>query len=351
MKTYLERINEQTPTRMWVNNPTPSEAKKGLEAGTFGATSNPTYLSHMLKAEETKDAALSAIDRYVRMTEDDHLVVALAYQEMIAKIAEIFLPLFQETGGEKGWVAIQGNPYRDDDIDFILQEAHRFYEISPNIVVKVSATLAGIAAMEKLTSEGRCVLATAGVSNYYAVQMFEAYARGVQIAGSAPTLFVTTLAAPFENYAKKYVEANHISISPDLVEKSGTEMSKKIYQIWKEKYSTLNCKLMGGGVRAARHFTEMVGGDMHVTCGWNFIDEMNRTNPEILSRIDAMASPEELEELKEKIPAFRRAYEADGLVAAYLSSHPAFELFHNGFLTAWDGVLSTVRERRLLLCR
>ena len=40
MKTYLERINEQTPTRMWVNNPTPSEAKKGLEAGTFGATSN-----------------------------------------------------------------------------------------------------------------------------------------------------------------------------------------------------------------------------------------------------------------------------------------------------------------------
>lgn len=210
MKTYLERINEQTPTRMWVNNPTPSEAKKGLEAGTFGATSNPTYLSHMLKAEETKDAALSAIDRYVRMTEDDHLVVALAYQEMIAKIAEIFLPLFQETGGEKGWVAIQGNPYRDDDIDFILQEAHRFYEISPNIVVKVSATLAGIAAMEKLTSEGRCVLATAGVSNYYAVQMFEAYARGVQIAGSAPTLFVTTLAAPFENYAKKYVEANHI---------------------------------------------------------------------------------------------------------------------------------------------
>ena len=48
MKTYLERINEQTPTRMWVNNPTPSEAKKGLEAGTFGATSNPTYLSHKI---------------------------------------------------------------------------------------------------------------------------------------------------------------------------------------------------------------------------------------------------------------------------------------------------------------
>ena len=98
MKTYLERINEQTPTRMWVNNPTPSEAKKGLEAGTFGATSNPTYLSHMLKAHDAKNAALSAIDRYVRMTEDDHLVVALAYQEIIEKNPEIFYPLYQKTG-------------------------------------------------------------------------------------------------------------------------------------------------------------------------------------------------------------------------------------------------------------
>lgn len=102
MKTYLERINEQTPTRMWVNNPTPSEAKKGLEAGTFGATSNPTYLSHMLKAEETKDAALSAIDRYVRMTEDDHLVVALAYQEMDRKNRRDFLAVVSGDWRRKG---------------------------------------------------------------------------------------------------------------------------------------------------------------------------------------------------------------------------------------------------------
>lgn len=351
MKTYLERINEQTPTRMWVNNPIPSEAAKGLQAGVYGATSNPTYLSNMLKADETHVAAISAIDAHLKETPDDHLVAALAYQDMIKKISDVFMPLFEKTNHKQGWVAIQGNPYYDDDIDFILDEARRFYKISPNIVVKVSATLAGIAAMEKLTSEGHCVLATAGVSNYYAEQMFEAYARGLAVSGSAPTLFVTTLAAPFENYAKKYVESNHIDIAPELVEKTGTEMSKKIYGIWKKKYAHLNCKLMGGGVRAPRHFTEMVGGDMHVTCGWKFINDLNQRNPEIISRIDDVASQEELDILFEKIPAFRRAYEEDGLMAADLSTHPAFELFHNGFLTAWDSALSVVRERRLLLCR
>lgn len=350
MKTYLTRINEQTPTRMWVNNPVPSEAVKGLEAGVFGATSNPTYLSNMLKSDEAHDSAIQAIDAHLKDTADDHLVASFAYQDLIKKIADIFMPLFEKTNHVQGWVAIQGNPYRDDDIDFILDEAHRFYNISPNIVVKVSATLAGIAAMEKLTSEGHCVLATAGVSNYYAEQMFEAYARGVKVSGGAPTLFVTTLAAPFENYAKKYVEANHIDIAPELVEKSGTEMSKRIYQIWKEKYSHLNCKLMGGGVRASRHFTEMVGGDMHVTCGWKFIEELNQSNPEIVDRIGATASQDELNTLFEKIPAFRNAYEEDGLMAADLSAHPAFEFFRNGFLTAWDSALSVVRERRLL-CR
>ncbi|MCI8994280.1 MAG: hypothetical protein HFI31_01515 [Lachnospiraceae bacterium] len=349
MKTYLQKINETTPTRMWVNNPLPSEAEKGLKAGVFGATSNPTYLTHMLKDQETVDDTIQAIDRHIRETKDDHLVVALAYEDMIHKIAEIFIPLFERTHREQGWVAIQGNPYRDDDVDFILEEAHRFYAVSPNIVVKVSATLAGIAAMEKLTSEGHAVLATAGVSNYYAEKMFEAYERGVQAAGKAPTLFVTTLAAPFEGYAKKYVGANQIDCAPDLVEKAGIEMSKHMYRIWKEKYSHLNCRLMGGGVRTERHFTEMVGGDMHVTCGWKFIDELNRKNPAVESRIDDVISEEEREKLFQKIPAFKRAYEEDGMLEAELSAHPPFQLFRNGFLTAWDSLLSIVRERRILL--
>lgn len=348
--TYLQRINSETQTRMWVNNPTYEEAKLGLEAGCYGATSNPTYVGNMLKKPEMAPLVIKAIDSHLKDSKNDHMVLSLTYQDMIKPIAEMFMPLFEKTNGEWGWVAIQGNPYYDDDIDFILEEAHRYYEISPNIVVKLSATISGIAAMEKLTSEGLCALATAGVSNYYACQMIEAYMRGCKkYSGNNPKMFITSLAAPFEGYAKKYVEANNVDLDPALVEATGIEMSKKMYAIWTEKYSDSNSRLMGGGVRAPRHFTEMVAGDMHVTSGWSIIDELNKENPPIVDRVNSPLSDDELEILFEKIPAFRKAYFEDGLVAGELSEFPPFVNFRNNFLTSWDSVLSVIRERRLLL--
>lgn len=335
---------------MWVNNPTYEEAKLGLEAGCYGATSNPTYVGTMLKKPDMAPSVIKAIDSHLKDSKDDHMVLSLTYQDMIKPIAEMFMPLFEKTNGEWGWVAIQGNPYHDDDIDFILDEARRYYEISPNIVVKLSATISGIAAMEKLTSEGLCALGTAGVSNYYACQMIEAYMRGCKkYPGNNPKMFITSLAAPFEGYAKKYVEANNVDLDPELVEATGIEMSKKMYSIWTEKYSESNSRLMGGGVRAPRHFTEMVAGDMHVTSGWSIIDELNTMNPPIVDRVNSPLSDDKLEVLFEKIPAFRKAYFEDGLVAGELSEFPPFVNFRNNFLTSWDSVLSVIRERRLLL--
>ena len=45
--------------------------------------------------------------------------------------------------------------------------------------------------------------------------------------------------------------------------------------------------LMGGGARGTHHFTEMVGGALHVTINWSTADEIIKANPPITSRIDA----------------------------------------------------------------
>ena len=350
MSTYLQKVNEQTSTRMWVNNPTPEEARFGLEAGCYGATTNPTYVGNMLKKPSMEAIVIKTIDSHLKDSMDDHMVLSLTYQDLVKTLAEIYMPLFEKTNGEQGWVAIQGNPNHDDDINFILDEAYRYYTISPNIVVKLSATISGIAAMEKLTSQGYCALGTAGVSNYYACQMIEAYQRGCKkYKGTNHKMFITSLAAPFEGFAKKYVASNNVDIDPKLVEASGIEMSKKMYEIWEAKYSDSNAYLMGGGVRQGRHFTEMVAGDMHVTSGWNIIDELNALDPPITDRVHEKLSGAELKELFDKIPAFKQAYFEDGLVSAELSSFPPFLLFKNNFLTSWDSVLSVIRERRLLL--
>ena len=350
MSTYLQKINEKTKTRMWVNNPTPDEAKLGLEAGCYGATSNPTYVGNMLKKPSMEATVIKTIDSHLKDSKDDHMVLSLTYQDLVKTLADIYMPLFEKTNGEQGWVAIQGNPYHDDDIDFILDEAHRYFSISPNIIVKLSATISGIAAMEKLTSEGLCALGTAGVSNYYVCQMIEAYQRGCRKhKGPNPKMFVTSLSAPFEGYAKKYVACHNINIDPKLVEASGIEMTKKMYEIWEAKYSDSNAYLIGGGVRQGRHFTELVDGDLHVTSGWSIIDELNKSDPPIEDRVHQRLSEEERNELFDKIPAFKGAYLEDGIDAADLSTFPPFLMFRNNFLTSWDSVLSVIRERRLLM--
>ena len=40
---YFHRVAEQTPTVLWVNNPTLAQAQTALEAGAMGISTNPTY--------------------------------------------------------------------------------------------------------------------------------------------------------------------------------------------------------------------------------------------------------------------------------------------------------------------
>ena len=50
MTAYVKRVQEETPTKLWVNNPLPEEVEEALAFDVFGATTNPTYLSKLLKA-------------------------------------------------------------------------------------------------------------------------------------------------------------------------------------------------------------------------------------------------------------------------------------------------------------
>ncbi len=41
--TYFHTISRETPTRLWINNPTPEEAAEALGYGAVACTTNPTY--------------------------------------------------------------------------------------------------------------------------------------------------------------------------------------------------------------------------------------------------------------------------------------------------------------------
>ena len=42
-KGYFHRLHQETPTRLWINNPTLEEADLAIEAGAISCTTNPSY--------------------------------------------------------------------------------------------------------------------------------------------------------------------------------------------------------------------------------------------------------------------------------------------------------------------
>ena len=347
---YSKRLEEATPTSFFLNNPTPSEAKAALEIGNvIGIVTNGNYLKRMLTTPETKDSTIACIDRFIAEgIEDDQLIVALAAQEALKKCASYYLPMFEKTQGAMGWAAIQGNPNHDTDYDFMVAEAKRFYNVTPKMRVKFPATVEAMQALETMTGAGKATLATCGFSVQYAAAAMEAYKRGCEKFGQGvPRLYVTLLAGHIDEYLEKYVKANAITISPDVLSKAGCEIAKEVYKTWKEKYHDLNCRILGG-CRATWHYTEMVPGDMSVTVNYDFIEELNALNPEIESRIDVRESDAVVNELKEKLPAFAFSISQDSRIYQHWSLVPTALYFRNYVRAGWNTAAATVRERRLM---
>ncbi len=103
---------------------------------------------------------------------------------------------------------------------------------------------------------------------------------------------------------------------------------------------------MGGGARGTHHFTEMVGGALHVTINWSTAEEIIKADPPVISRIDAAALQSIVDELCDKLPDFRAAYRDDGLTLEEFADFAPLQFFRNMFVKGWDALADAVQRKR-----
>lgn len=173
MKPYFQRVHDLSPTMFWINNPTRQQADQAIEHGALGCTHNPSYTQKMIDHPEEKEYALGLLDEAIRETKTDVQAAILFQQKMVKPIAEKFMPMFEQSGGEHGWVSIQGDPIHDEDGEVIYEESLFNRPIAPNIVCKIPVTAPGIYAMKKLVPEGVPLNAT----EVFAVNQMSQFAR------------------------------------------------------------------------------------------------------------------------------------------------------------------------------
>lgn len=339
---YFYRVAKETPTRLWINNPMGPEIKKAIDAGAVCCTTNPSYCSKLIRGDP--DYLRGVIDSVIEEIEDNDEAAERVYQIASQRVMQEFLLVYEASNGAYGYVTMQGDPRLDTDPDAIVEEALRCRKLGENSMAKIPVTWAGLQAMERLVEEGVPICSTEIFSVSQAIHMCEVYQRASKRSGRYPPFYVTHITGIFDQLFRETVENEHIDISPDVLAQAGCTIARKEYRTLKER--GYPGTLLGGGARGLQHFTEMVGGDIHVTINWSMVQSLIEADGPVVSRIDVETPQSVVDELCEKLPNFRRAYDEGGLSVQEFKDFGPVVLFRTMFLNGYARLLDEIMERR-----
>jgi transaldolase len=327
---------------MWINNPSGTEMEKGIAAGAINCTTNPAYCSKLLDSDP--DYIQNVIDAVIRETDDHDLAADRVYQEASARVVARFLPLHEESQGVCGYVTMQGDPRQDEDTDSIVQAALRYRGLGRNFMAKIPVIKGGLEAIEACVEENIPVCATEVFSMAQAISICDLYQQTAARTGNHPPFYVTHITGIFDEYLGKVAKRDGIQITPAVLSQAGCALARREYRMLKERgYETI---MLGGGARGTHHFTEMVGGDLHITINWSTAQELIEADGAVVSRIDVETPGSVIDELVEKLDDFRKAYYEDGLMVEEYAEYGPVQLFRNAFLKGWYLLLAEVSARR-----
>jgi transaldolase len=340
--SYFAHLTAETPTRVWVNNPTVKEIGLALEQGAVGSTTNPAYGGTLLK--RAPDEILPIIADCVRATDDDLRAADLVQQRLVARIAERFRPLHDASGGRLGFVSIQGAPEADTDADHIEQEARDGHAIGPNVAPKMPATAPGLAAFERLVADGYPMIVTEVFSLAQFADTAERYLRVTERTGVRPPFFMSPITGIFGDHLKAVAARDGLDIPAADMELAGVALSRACYRLAEERDYPVT--LLCGGARIPLDLTGLVGGDLHATINWNTFAEV-MASPEPFAEgleqpIDAVA----LARLEATFEDYRRAMVLDGLTLEDFESFGPVQHFRDNFIAGWTKVHEAIAKER-----
>lgn len=155
----------------------------GLEAyvqsGLRGLTSNPAIFAEAIAGSDTYDDDIhrlamqgkTALETYEALAVDD-----------IQRTADVLRPVYDQSGGDDGYVSLEVNPHLAQDTDGTVAEAHRLFEAvnRPNVMIKVPATPKGMPAIQKLIAAGKKINITLMFSLSQYDQVADAFMQGLE---------------------------------------------------------------------------------------------------------------------------------------------------------------------------
>ena len=311
-KSPLHQMTQTTPTCLWNDSASLQELAYSIEHGAVGATCNPVIAYSLLKKEMHlwKPRILELIDEMPAATEDR--IGWRVIEEMSVKGAALLRPVFDAHRGRNGRLSIQTDPRYYRDTSAILEQAVRFSELAPNMIVKIPVTRAGIPAIEEATYRGISVNATVSFTLPQSIAVAEAVERGLRrreregkdISTMGPVC--TIMVGRLDDWLKVLMDKENISTDPGYLEWAGVAVFKKTYAIFRERGYRL--RLLSAAFRNHMHWSEFIGGDVVISPPYAWQRRYNASDIDVISRIDKPVDTVIIQDLIRRFPDFRAAY-------------------------------------------
>ncbi len=174
-----------TGTKLWLDSIDPKLVTLSKSQGATGATSNPIIVANIIKSG-LMDGMIRELRAAGKSPED---VAWTVTNHLVSEAEKVFLPIYQSTQGDDGFVSFEVDPLLED---LKLGPAHkervaRYIELGqfwakghPNRLIKVPATPAGIDALEELAAAGVNLNVTLIFSEAQYIKAREAVWKGAQ---------------------------------------------------------------------------------------------------------------------------------------------------------------------------
>src|SRR5512142_1788406 len=85
---------------------------------------------------------------------DNHKLAWLTYKEVVRRGAEMMMPIWEASGGRYGWISGQLDPRLFTEVEQMVTDADELRAISPNVMIKVPASMQGMEVLKILASKG-----------------------------------------------------------------------------------------------------------------------------------------------------------------------------------------------------
>lgn len=304
-----------TGTKVWSDSIDPEVLKSVLQIGITGATSNPIIIADIIKQGGFDERIGNLIDKGMS---DSDIAWALD-DELVRNAQQLFMPVWQETAGNDGYVSFELDPLIEDETAPMPHEdrVKRYIELGrkwsagqKNRMIKIPATAAGIDCLETLAADGVTINVTLCFTERQYLLARDAIWRGVQRRKDGLELFKSVYSI-FVSRVDVYTEKHVPELTKPAQGLVGIVNAKRLWKLnhdfWADKKLPLQQEIIFAstgkklGWQSEDYYVEALAGSDIQTNPPATNDWVEANGKQYTRQVDKLPAKEVLDEIDRKV--------------------------------------------------